>query len=210
MCYRVDMTRCDIFWQFYCKVMAEWPWSNGSRSKLIMRATACNACDHLGLIWKESFQHCGSYRADTEYGTDGRSETNIHPQLCVNQHVCLSTVLIQRGHKTPIVGRHLGQDISDNGLMHVKCITWKMLTLHSGNVRNIHQLNLKNSSFCVIHEEAFEIAVHKMATISGIHLVNLPCVDVLFLLIHIFTYLKENNKYFRNYILSESDQYEVN
>ena len=39
--------------------------------------------DHLCLIWKESIQNCRSYRADTEYETDGqtdgRSETKISP-----------------------------------------------------------------------------------------------------------------------------------
>ena len=32
MCCRAGMTRCDTFYQFYCKVMAEWPWWYRSRS----------------------------------------------------------------------------------------------------------------------------------------------------------------------------------
>ena len=36
MCCWADMTRCAIFWQFYCKVMAEWPWRYMSKSKVII------------------------------------------------------------------------------------------------------------------------------------------------------------------------------
>ena len=32
MCCRAGMTRCDTFYQFYCKVMAEWSWWYRSRS----------------------------------------------------------------------------------------------------------------------------------------------------------------------------------
>ena len=48
-------------WQFYCKIMAEWPWRYRSRSKAIMRDTP-HAGDHLCLIWKgatERTRHAG-------------------------------------------------------------------------------------------------------------------------------------------------------
>ena len=47
--------------------------------------TPSHDSDHLWLIWKESIQTCRCYRADTAAGTDGRtdgrSETNIPPNL---------------------------------------------------------------------------------------------------------------------------------
>ena len=54
--------------------MAEGPWRYRSRSKVVGRNTPSHASDHLCLIWKESIQKCRSYRADTECGTDGRTE----------------------------------------------------------------------------------------------------------------------------------------
>ena len=56
----------------FCKFMAEWPWRYRSMSKVIMCDTPSHGSDHLCLIGKESIQNCRSYRADTEYGTDGQ------------------------------------------------------------------------------------------------------------------------------------------
>ena len=53
MCYRADRTRCAIFWQFYYKVMTEWPWRYRSRSK-VMHGTPSYAGDHLCLIWNKA------------------------------------------------------------------------------------------------------------------------------------------------------------
>ena len=54
MCCRADRTRCAIFWQFYNKVMTEWPWRYRSRSKVIMHDTPSHAGDHLCLIWNKA------------------------------------------------------------------------------------------------------------------------------------------------------------
>ena len=57
---RADTTKCALLYQFYCKVMAEWPWRYRSRSLCVI----LHANDHLCLIWKESIQNCRSYRAE--------------------------------------------------------------------------------------------------------------------------------------------------
>ena len=64
----------DIFQQFYCKIMPEWPWRYRSRSKVIVRDTPSHASDHLCLIWKEYIQNCRRYRADMACGTDRRTD----------------------------------------------------------------------------------------------------------------------------------------
>ena len=61
----VDIRRCVIFWQFNCKVMAEWPWRYRSRSKVIAHDTFSHAGDYLCQIWNESTQKCTCCRADT-------------------------------------------------------------------------------------------------------------------------------------------------
>ena len=76
MCCRADTTRYAILWQFYCKVMAEWPWRYKSRSKVIMHNTPSHASDHLCLIWKESIENSRSFTADMACGMDGRMEWN--------------------------------------------------------------------------------------------------------------------------------------
>ena len=64
---------CPYYWvildpkwnQFYCEVMAKWPWRYRSRSKVITCHTSPHASDHSYQIWKESIQNCRRYRADT-------------------------------------------------------------------------------------------------------------------------------------------------
>ena len=52
-CCRADTKECHIL-SFYCKVMAEWPWRNRSRSKVIACDTPSPANEHFCQIWKES------------------------------------------------------------------------------------------------------------------------------------------------------------
>ena len=59
-------TRCAIFLQFHCKVMAEWPWRYRPRSKVVAQKTLSNASDHWYLIWEESILNCCSCRVDTK------------------------------------------------------------------------------------------------------------------------------------------------
>ena len=83
MCCRAGTTRCDIFKQFYCKVIAEWHWRYRSRSKVIVHGTLSHAGDHLCLIWKEDIQNCSHYSTGMACGTDGqmdrRTEWNQYP-----------------------------------------------------------------------------------------------------------------------------------
>ena len=64
-CCRVDTARCAIFWQFYYKVMAEWPWRYMSRSHVIVHDTPSHTSDHLCQIWEECIQNCMCCTADT-------------------------------------------------------------------------------------------------------------------------------------------------
>ena len=79
--------------QFYCKVMAEWPWRYMSRSKVIMLDTPSDASDQLCLIWKESIQNYRSYRADTECGTDRRTDRRTDRWTEWNQYIPPTTSL---------------------------------------------------------------------------------------------------------------------
>ena len=58
----------------YCKVMAGWPWRYRSKSKVITRDTSSHVSDHLCLISKNPSRTDRVKRADTECGTDGRTD----------------------------------------------------------------------------------------------------------------------------------------
>ena len=75
-CCRADMKRYAIFLQFYCKVMAEWPWRHRSGSKAVARNTSSHISDHLCQIWKKnsSIQSC--------IACSYFSQPSLVPKLC--------------------------------------------------------------------------------------------------------------------------------
>ena len=84
-CSRVDTTRCAIFSQFYCKIMAEWPLRYWSRSKSLHPAHPLMLVIVCDKYWKNPSRNIGVADLTRNAGqTDGWSETNIPPPtLCV-------------------------------------------------------------------------------------------------------------------------------
>ena len=57
--------------------MAEWPWRNGSRSKLITWYTPFHASGPLCHTWYESIQNWSQYRVDRRGQTDEQSVKQV-------------------------------------------------------------------------------------------------------------------------------------
>ena len=81
---RANMTRCAIIWQFYSKVMAEWPWRYRSGSKVIIHETPYYTGNHLHLIWKNPSRTVGVTEWTQHVGQTNRGTDGVKPVYPIN------------------------------------------------------------------------------------------------------------------------------